>query len=320
MRANSRGFTLVELLVVIAIIGILIGLLLPAVQQVREAARRASCMNNMRQIGLACHNYESAFNRFPAATIFEIPDLSNPGPKNYDYLSYLVYILPFMEGNNLHEMFDLSLNNATSPNKWDLSTNRLDIALCPSSPSIRSSVDSAGFSANELYTTHYYGIMGPIGTNPESGATYGQKNTWHGHISTDGIFWTHGQFGFTHKKSRGFQGITDGSSNTLLIGEISYQESPDASTWGNPYRPWSRGGNWSYNSAAKNIRYPINAYDFNHSTTRHNNINMGSQHPSGCNFVLADGSTRFVPETLDMNVYLAWASANGSEVKVGTAE
>ena len=315
---KRKAFTLVELLVVIAIIGILIGMLLPAVQQVREAARRISCVNKIRQNSLACISYGSTFSQFPPATRFD-PD---PGSNLADGLNWIVYTLPYIEQVNLHEQFNLDLtDNFTSNNKYDLSVNRLDSVLCPSADSTNAD-DTSGVSADisELHTTHYYAITGPVGINPSSqnDEEYKLRSTglFHGGFSEQGVIAPEGIVG---SESRGFGEIIDGASNTLLIGELSYSSKnvPVSSGFARPYRVWSRGGNGakSFCSAAKNIKLLINSYDFDDSTTKHNNINMGSNHPGGCNFGYADGSCHFISETVDLNAYLSQASAAGGEIQ-----
>ncbi|MEM7454075.1 MAG: DUF1559 domain-containing protein [Planctomycetota bacterium] len=128
---NSRrasGFTLVELLVVIAIIGILIGMLLPAVQQVREAARRINCANNMRQLGLAVMNYESAFQHFPSGVVDSDDDLTDA------LHSGLVYLLPNIEQNNVYEQYDFNSDWKTGTN-LTLTQVKIETFLCPSNTS-----------------------------------------------------------------------------------------------------------------------------------------------------------------------------------------
>ena len=120
MQLRKKGFTLVELLVVIAIIGILIGMLLPAVQQVREAARRTQCLNNMRQLGLACHNYESAFMEFPPGCNWDTDsgdDKRNPQILGRERVAWSVFILPFIEQNNLHNQLQAATNKWTT--EWE---------------------------------------------------------------------------------------------------------------------------------------------------------------------------------------------------------
>lgn len=299
-------------------------MLLPAVQQVREAARRSACQNNIRQLSLACHNYESAHGHFPPATVLD----SDAGTNSW--LSYIVYILPFMEQNAVFDQFDLSSNSggttaseAVGNNKLELAVNRLDSLLCPSSvEEIADASDGSDFQigGQNVFTTHYYGILGPAGVDQINGGNFDVNGTNQGDFATSGIFWADGDKTQPTRKdqSRGFGEIFDGSSNTILLGELSYDVPGDAqlSAFAAPYRAWARGGNVQFNSTCKNIRFPINAYDFVLSTTLHNNFNMGSNHSGGCNFTMADGSVRFVPETIDMVVYQAQASADGGEVGV----
>ncbi len=310
---KRKAFTLVELLVVIAIIGILIGMLLPAVQAVREAARRASCLNKLRQNSLACLSYESAIGRFPSACRF-----SSDSAAASDGLNWIVYLLPYIEQDNLHKQFNLEFANSwSSNNKWEISVNLLDSVLCPSADSTNPD-DSSGVALDisELHTTHYYSINGPIGQNAISGADYLLQDTglFHGGISEAGVI---APEGIGNSESKGFNEINDGSSNTLLLGEISYSSKnvPVNSQFARPYRVWSRGGNSgkTFCSSAKNIRLPINSYDFDDSATKHNDINMGSNHTGGCNFGYADGSSHFVSDTVAMDVYLSQASADGGE-------
>ncbi|QDS96729.1 Type II secretion system protein G precursor [Roseimaritima multifibrata] len=290
-RISRRGFTLVELLVVIAIIGVLVGLLLPAVQAAREAARRMQCSNNMKQLGLALHNYHDVNKRFPPCSI-------DGGGK----IGILVRLLPFMEQQNLFEQVRYDGNYVQN---LPMAQNRIDGFLCPSGPE-QFSVSTAANEA-DLYTTHYYGNSGPIGTNAQTNQTYvrdtTRENASFGEYATDGVFQL--------RSNLRFADITDGTTNTIGMGEVSYEQYKF-------YRAWTRGLYW-YNGVAllstKNHKWPINAAKNGGFTMTFNNGGYGSQHPSGAMFGMMDGSVRFVSETIDMTAYRAAASRGSGEVK-----
>jgi prepilin-type N-terminal cleavage/methylation domain-containing protein len=151
-----RGFTLVELLVVIAIIGILIALLLPAVQAAREAARRMQCSNNLKQIGLGLHNYHDTFGTFP------------PGASQDQYLGYATRLLPFMEQKPLYDRVDFE-NVYSTPNNYAVGAVRVDAFLCPSSSEFTSKHTAEQANGQRCYTIHYYGNTGPVGVNSLTG-------------------------------------------------------------------------------------------------------------------------------------------------------
>jgi prepilin-type N-terminal cleavage/methylation domain-containing protein len=283
-----RGFTLVELLVVIAIIGVLVALLLPAVQAAREAARRMSCTNNLKQLTLSLHNYHDTVGSFP------------PGGIASNQLGWPVHILPYIEQVNLYNAFNHSVNYQTTPNK-EQALVRVPAYTCPSGPEIRSDDPGAdGMSGTTPYTIHYYGVMGPKGTNPVTNTAY-PINTGGGHggYSQAGLFYVN--------ESRTFGDILDGTSNTFAFGEISWSDRRGKVT---RYRAWTRGGlvnDWM--AAAKNVANPINS----DLTTLFNENSYGSNHPGGTHFSRADGSVGFVSDNTATSVLLSLASRDGGE-------
>ncbi len=307
---RKRGFTLVELLVVIAIIGVLVALLLPAVQAARESARRTSCTNNLKQLSLGLHNFHDVYGSFP-------PHVS---PSGNTGVSWITLILPAIEQ---HALFSQLLPSAASYAAGQnanrvMGQYKLATLICPSAIESRSSStidDITGFG--NAYTTHYVGNMGPIGTNPVSGTAYSANTPGgsQGPLACDGVLPLHPYVVSANPANPigvKFAEITDGTSNTLMLLETSWKGlelSPGS------YRSWVRGAGWSNDStAAKNVQNAMNVVRYN-GGGNYNSISMGSNHPGGCMVSLADASVRFLSKTTDLNrVMLPLASRNGGEV------
>jgi len=300
-RLRRRAFTLIELLVVIAIIAILIGLLLPAVQKVREAAARMSCQNNLKQIGLALHNYLDVYQSFPAS------GNGTPG--------WSAQILPFIEQTALYAKVDFTTSGYGTTNKL-LGAYRIPAYICPSATSDKSSstIDSPS-SGVMAYTSHYVGNAGPKGTNPTTKTAYGVSTSGaaQGGLACDGVLpYTPSVVTSAPARPMGVTigSVTDGTSNTLMVVEASWR-GLDA----NSYRAWQRGIAWNNDSTcSKNVASGMMVQKYTTSGT-YNDISMGSNHTGGCNVAMADGSVRFLTASTDLNtVLLPLASRNGGEV------
>ena len=298
-RTNRRGFTLIELLVVIAIIAILVALLLPAVQQAREAARRSTCKNQLKQIGVGLHNYHDVHDTLPPGGML------NAG----NGLSWHVMILPFIDYTPLYESVNFSLRDNVAADQAALDavlgTQKIPVYLCPSSNKILQN------GSTTLYTTHYYGVMGP------TDGTTTSRYTCIGHAAaTECTTAAHGGYATTGVLGRNsrinFRDITDGTSNTIAVGEISNHKVPSTGADMVGYRKWHRGATTTASGGTKNVRWGINTTTYNGSSN-FNNISFGSNHVGGCHMLFADGAVTFVSENVDMTVYQDSATRDGEE-------
>ena len=307
---SNKGFTLVELLVVIAIIGILIGMLLPAVQAVREQARRVSCLNKIRNIALACVSYESSNQQFPAA-------VSNREE------SYLVRILPFLEQNSLYDQFRAT--SGDNPAKDALASVEIDTFRCDSTS--RDDFERGGSLTG--FTAHYAGSAGPTSSN--SGDRFGSDefsfaSGSDGEVGLKGLFSPDvdgTELNFGTKRGVNTTDVSDGLSNTLAIIEASRSDFANADntvTFTNARPRWSWGlreqnsgetVNW-----ARSIAREINSFDDTpgEENPRHG-VCISSNHPGGANVANGDGSTHFVSEDTALDVLQAVAGIDEGDVR-----
>jgi len=291
---NHAGFTLVELLVVIAIIGVLVGLLLPAIQAAREAARRCSCINNIRQLGLATINYHDANNSLPPP---KVP--SEDGSTRNGLGGTLVLLLPYLEQGNMYRRYDLT-KTIYDPHNRPFTTAALETYLCPSML-----LPNSGTSDGST----------PLGP----GSYLISVKTHRAIYKNDGAF---ANLPTSGKYNLQFRNITDGTSNTFLAGEINYafddqqvQPSSDsgASIGSVSSFAWAQG----YPDLAWGHMATTTPQFFNDSTQlRHpiNTLTYRSDHPSGVNFVLLDSSVRFITNDIDPEIRSALVTREGEEV------
>jgi prepilin-type N-terminal cleavage/methylation domain-containing protein/prepilin-type processing-associated H-X9-DG protein len=208
-RTRHPGFTLVELLVVIAIIGILVALLLPAVQAAREAARRCQCSNNLKQVGLGLHNYEAVHKVFPPSANFVS---ANPEVETVHYANWIILILPYIEQQPLYTQFNLNVP-ITDPIHRDARGKRIATLLCPSDPYNSEGNTFHSAAEGDNWARGNYGANGALGAFSTTWWAAAGPNAPRWNSS-----WHRGVMGAN--VSVGINVITDGTSNTILAAEV----------------------------------------------------------------------------------------------------
>jgi len=323
---GPQGFTLIELLVVIVIIAVLISLLLPAVQSAREAARRAQCINNLKQLALACHNYESANGSFPMGrNIQQYISTSGSFQGYYDGWGAMAELLQFTEQSPLYNAINQSLGPYQIRNYTVINTG-ISLLWCPSDGDIlnlRFFEAGAGWDGTTLPITYtsYRGVIGTFTASPNdplSGVDSSsiQLGAYEGILrETGGPSW----LGYPSQGPVRIAMITDGTSNTLLFGECAQSKilkfkvgtTPPLSTpcdnTGNC--PFEGQGWWAdsdFGDSSMSTFYPINikGADFTVLASNCEPANVGgttatSMHPGGANFAFADGSVRFLKDSIN---------------------
>ncbi len=302
--ADSRsGFTLVELLVVIAIIGILIALLLPAVQSAREAARRMQCSNNLKQLGLALHVYHDVHKHLPIT--YGVGN--NPSRRNW-----IVGLLPHIEQQGIWDAMDMTVDGHTEPN-LSLIAMVLPTVLCPSDgdavePLPRTDASSSVWNTVSGFGLTSYAISAGDHMNGtgSTGAPYPPYQPYCRNGYTGGaVRGVSSRYGWSCR----FRDVTDGLSNTVFLGEIVPK-----------WCIWQSWGHQSFATTAwpinhRNAEYASGVLPSEGSPSELNNDSLvfRSRHPGGAQFAFGDGSVHFLSETCDFETYQALSSRSGAE-------
>jgi prepilin-type N-terminal cleavage/methylation domain-containing protein len=316
LMLRRRGFTLIELLVVIAIIAVLIALLLPAVQQAREAARRSQCKNNLKQLGLAIHNYHDTFNLYPSGMLnWATPNGQLPKPPNNRAVSLFCSLLPYLDQGPIAQQW-----NYSNPflNVIDQRTATiLPVLVCPS--------DVISFPVSESTPAN---VTPPVLARYALGSYGGNAGRWSYHPSRlpsgfvpNGLFYLNSK----HK----IRDVLDGTSSTLCFGERAHRDAA-YNTWAaaNSRTTMDGFGLWAPSTGLPglgdvtlgtdqkiNYRHPITGTVPNQNSYEDARVSAhGSEHVGGSHVALCDGSARFLSENIDRGVWSALGTRGQGEV------
>jgi prepilin-type N-terminal cleavage/methylation domain-containing protein/prepilin-type processing-associated H-X9-DG protein len=312
IHTRRPAFTLVELLVVLAILGLLIGLLLPAVQKVREAANRMRCSSNLKQIALAVHNFHDAEERFPYSQWGTQGGTAYGGGPNSYAWSWLARLLPYLEQDNLYAYAQVPTGKLFAT---DGSAKSVRLFLCPSDGSANGPprTDVGNLIGFPVGRTSYKGVSGSNwgddfdqfqqkpGSFPTDWRNQGVNGSFDGLNNGDGIFYR-----FDLSRPLGLSHVTDGTSSTFMIGE----DLQEGNTW----------LSWPYaNNAHGTCAIPPNVLDPKTKKPYppdnwQNTSGFRSRHSGGVQFAYVDGSVHFVKDSIDLPTYRAVATHSGGEV------
>lgn len=306
-KHTGRGFTLVELLVVIIIIGILVALLLPAVQSAREAARQSQCANNLKEIGLACLNFERAHGGLPPASVFPkyMTDPSTYGDSAR--VGWVWLVLPYLEQSNLSDQYHFDCV-WFDPSLEHLVTTRLSVMECPTDPvvgaifqgsstdpSSRETVDFKAAACDYFATVSLNSNVVQLGWTPRQDEKFTSANS--------GLYDYSGAM--RDDKVTKISEIRDGTSNTMMVAEMSGR--PHAYVTGGLLNPNGADKTYGFGAWAHNNKHTVRTYTYDGQVSPgpcpvncSNQMGIFSFHPVGANALFADGSVHFLPQTIDL--------------------